>query len=152
MRVLLLRKLHRQNVVSQCGEWRVPLSQVFPRGTCVAVCCSVLQCVVVCCSVLQCVAVCCSVLQCVAVCCIVLQCVAVCCVVKGVCRCPKCFLEVRVLPWVLVCCSGLQWVAVGCSVIPVNVVKGVWFWFVCVPLSQVLPRGTRVAVSSSVLH
>jgi len=35
-----------------CDERRVPLSQVFPRGMCVAVCCRVLQCVAVCCSVL----------------------------------------------------------------------------------------------------
>ena len=32
-------------------------------GTCVAVCCSVLQCVAVCCSMLQCVVVCCRVSQ-----------------------------------------------------------------------------------------
>jgi len=38
-------------------------------GTCVRVCCRVLQGVAGCCSMLQCVAVCCSVLQCVAVCC-----------------------------------------------------------------------------------
>jgi len=53
----------------------------------------------VCCSVLQCVAVCCSVLQWVLEYCIgssVVYYVAV-NVTKAVCRCPKCFLEVRVL-------------------------------------------------------
>jgi hypothetical protein len=89
-------------------------------GTCVAVCCSVLQCVAVCCSghrdpqkprcqlstskslvrVLQCAAVCCSVLQLVAVCCSASQCVAV--------RCSA-------VQCVAVCCSVLQCIAVHCS-------------------------------------
>jgi len=54
---------------------------------------------------------------------------------------------------VAVCCSVLQCVAVCCSVLHCvavccSVLCGEWR----VPLSQVLPRGTRVAVSSSVLQ
>jgi len=79
---------------------------VLQCGTCVAVCCSVLQCVAVCCSLLQ-------SGECVAVCCSVLQCVAHIFHVLFACKQRS---GLGVLQYVAVCCNMLQGVSIGCHV------------------------------------